>query len=178
MVNPGLMIRRACEVCGMEMRACNLARHKRYRHDPTYVRPSRTKEYRATHRGTYYGKMERLRQREVEMSKVRTLYIVHLSRKIADHAQHYMGSTENLQARLKDHMAGRGSAMLAWARAEGISFALTYAAAGSRNDERYIKDNRKLAELCSICRPFALAKRAAQAREYRKVHHADTSQSR
>lgn len=168
-MNKGLMTQRTCAECGMTMRACNLARHQRYRHDPTYVRPSRTKDYRRTHRGTYYRKMERLHQQEVEWAKQRTLYIVHLSRPDGLGRLHYMGSTDDLRARLRLHAAGNGSAMLAWCKAEGITFALTWAAAGSRNDERYIKQNRRLAELCTQCRPTALAKRAAKARVWRRT---------
>lgn len=165
-MNPaGMMSTDACPVCGRVMRKCNLARHARRRHDPTYVPASRTAEYRRTHRTPVWGLLrDRKRYYAAEPG---TLYLIHFARPISGHAGHYMGWTDNLQGRLVAHATGMGSKLTREARRQRIAFALTWTGRGTRNDEQAIKKNRKLAELCSLCRDDALAKRAARMRAWR-----------
>lgn len=51
------------------------------------------------------------------------VYLLHLNRKFK-HAQHYLGTTSNLNERIARHRAGRGSAMLRAAANAGIGFKL------------------------------------------------------
>lgn len=162
-LNPsGMMQTGPCPDCGQVMRLCNIARHRRFRHDPTYVRPSRMTEYRRVHR-TQAWTMRQDRH-GYYAGDAGELYVIHFARPISDHAGHYMGWTQNLAGRLVAHAQGLGSRLTREAYQQGISFALTWTAPGDRNTERRIKANRKLAELCSICRGEALSRRAEKAR--------------
>lgn len=81
-----------------------------------------------------------------------TVYLLHLSTKVADHAGHYCGWTRDLQARLEEHRAGRGARLLAVCRERGITFELARTWAGSRQDERRIKRMKAGPRLCPVCR--------------------------
>ena len=79
------------------------------------------------------------------------MYLLHLERSYR-HARHYIGFTQNLEQRLADHRAGRGSPLIAAAVADGIEFELAAIWEGDRHDERRLhrqKNNR--ARLCPIC---------------------------
>jgi predicted GIY-YIG superfamily endonuclease len=51
------------------------------------------------------------------------VYLLHFERSYR-HARHYIGFTQNLEQRLAEHRAGRGSALVAAAIADGIDFQL------------------------------------------------------
>lgn len=95
------------------------------------------------------------------------LYVIHFSSAIGDHARHYMGWTTNLQGRLVAHAQGLGSKLTREAHRLGVTFALTWKGVGTRSDEAYIKRNRRLAELCSLCRDEALEKRRNRMKHWR-----------
>lgn len=166
-LNPtGMMQTGECPDCGMVMRLCNLSRHRRYRHDPSYVRPSRMTEYRRVHRTQAWTM--RQDRRGYYANDSGTLYLIHFARPVSDHAGHYMGWTSNLAGRLVAHAQGMGSRLTREAYRQGIRFALTWTAPGDRSRERYVKANRRLGELCSLCREERLSRRAAKARADRR----------
>ena len=69
------------------------------------------------------------------------------------HARHYLGYTENLEARLAAHRTGNGSPLVAAAVGDGIGFQLAATWPGGRTEERrphrYRNSPRRL---CPICR--------------------------
>jgi predicted GIY-YIG superfamily endonuclease len=83
------------------------------------------------------------------------VYLLHLSKPVnaARPARHYLGSADDLPARLAQHASGRGARMLAAAAARGIGWEVARTWDGGRPLERRLK-NRKNAprELCPLCR--------------------------
>ena len=80
-----------------------------------------------------------------------TVYLLHFDRSYR-HARHYIGFTQNLDQRLADHRAGRGSPLIAAAIADGIDFQLAAIWAGDRHDERRLhRQKNTRARLCPIC---------------------------
>ena len=63
------------------------------------------------------------------------VYLLHFDRSYR-HARHYIGFTQNLDQRLAEHRAGRGSPLIAAAIADGIEFQLAAIWEGDRHDER------------------------------------------
>ena len=68
-----------------------------------------------------------------------TCYLLHFSEPY-QHARHYSGSAADLQARLAEHEAGRGSRLLAVAKAAGITWTLARTWPGGRTRERQLKN--------------------------------------
>lgn len=79
------------------------------------------------------------------------VYLLCLSRRLASHAKHYIGSTANVRARLQRHRSGRGSAMLAACNRRGISYTVARTWRGDRKTERRLKTNYKSHDLCPRC---------------------------
>lgn len=148
-----------CDDCGLELRASNLARHRRARHEPGYVPPSRQRSYYVPARV----------RRDQEPGFV---YVLHLSRPVGDHARHYCGWAKDVESRLADHRHGRGARLTAHAVSLGIGLTLGFVMVGTRADERRVKRNRRLAQLCEYCRPEALELHAERARAYRREKRA------
>jgi predicted GIY-YIG superfamily endonuclease len=81
-----------------------------------------------------------------------TTYLIHLSEKIA-HAQHYIGWTRFLKARLNHHRNGTGSRFLAEAVRRNIRFEIARKWDDTDgNFERKLKNRKKAKMLCPICR--------------------------
>jgi hypothetical protein len=79
------------------------------------------------------------------------VYLLHFDRSHR-HARHYIGFTQNLEQRLADHRAGRGSPLIAAAIADGIDFQLAAIWTGDRHDERRLRlQNNTRARLCPLC---------------------------
>jgi hypothetical protein len=79
------------------------------------------------------------------------VYLLHLERSYR-HARHYIGFTQNLEQRLADHRAGRGSPLIAAAIADGIEFELAAIWEGDRYDERRLhRQKNTRTRLCPIC---------------------------
>jgi predicted GIY-YIG superfamily endonuclease len=53
------------------------------------------------------------------MPQIGTVYLLHFSRPYY-HARHYIGFSTNLESRLRDHLGGRGSPLVAAAVKSGI----------------------------------------------------------
>lgn len=80
------------------------------------------------------------------------IYLLHFQRSYC-HARHYLGYTDNLDARLAAHRAGRGSPLVAAAIADGIEFELAATWAGDRHRERQLhRYHNTPRRLCPICR--------------------------
>lgn len=79
------------------------------------------------------------------------VYLLHFERS-ARHAGHYIGFTQNLDERLVDDRAGRGSPLIAAAIADGIDFQLAAIWQGDRHDEQCSHRQKSTrARLCPIC---------------------------
>ncbi len=86
------------------------------------------------------------------MAQEGVVYLIHLSRAYR-HARHYLGWTQNLEQRLAEHRAGRGSPLLAAAVADGIELELAATWSGDRYDERRRhRMKNSPARLCPICK--------------------------
>lgn len=81
-----------------------------------------------------------------------TIYLVHLQRPYR-HARHYLGWAADVERRLAEHRAGRGSPLLRAAAAAGISFDVVRMWPGTRFEERRLHRFKNTpARLCPICR--------------------------
>jgi len=79
------------------------------------------------------------------------VYLLHFDRSYK-HARHYIGWTQNLEQRLQQHRAGRGSPLIAAAIADGIDFQLVAIWEGDRHAERRLHRQKNVrARLCPIC---------------------------
>lgn len=87
------------------------------------------------------------------LDEMGTIYLLHFSQPY-HHAKHYCGWTHNgkLAERLDDHRAGRGAKLMAVISEAGIDFEVAATWAGTRSDERHIKNRGGLARVCPICR--------------------------
>jgi len=80
------------------------------------------------------------------MKTTGTVYLIHFERPIGDldnprgQAQHYLGFTEDLEARLEAHRTGNGSAIMAAVARAGVGWHLVRTWAGDRNLERRLKN--------------------------------------
>jgi hypothetical protein len=83
---------------------------------------------------------------------VSVIYLLHFERSFK-HARHYLGWTEDLDRRLAQHRAGRGSPLIAAATADGITFELAATWPGDRTEERRLhRYKNSPGRLCPICR--------------------------
>lgn len=80
-----------------------------------------------------------------------TAYLLHFSEPY-HHAQHYLGSTNDLEARLAEHHTGQGARLTQVIRKAGISFSLARTWNGGREQERRLKRWKKSTDLCPLCK--------------------------
>ncbi len=80
-----------------------------------------------------------------------TIYLLHFS-KPYKHAKHYLGFTNNLSQRIKDHKDGNGARLLQVIKEANIDFILVRTWDGSRTLERRLKKGKNSPYLCPICR--------------------------
>ncbi len=84
------------------------------------------------------------------------VYCLHFDRKLK-HAQHYVGCTTDLRARLITHAQGRGAKIVKEAAAQGIEFVLAAvgecSVAAMRRLERQVKNWHGSGCFCSHCTP-------------------------
>src|SRR6266516_4633742 len=76
-----------------------------------------------------------------------TIYLIHFSTPYR-HAAHW---TEDLESRLADHQAGRGSRLMAVIKAAGIDWKLTRTWKGDRYCERQLKEQGSSKRRCPEC---------------------------
>lgn len=88
-----------------------------------------------------------------------TVYLLHFNEPLGDTskahgtAQHYLGYTDDLQARLETHRRGNGAAIMAAVSRAGIGWQLVRTwEGGGRDLERQLKARKKARCLCPLCR--------------------------
>jgi len=80
------------------------------------------------------------------------IYLLHFERSY-HHARHYLGYTDDLEARVAAHRAGHGSPLVAAAVRDGIDFCVAATWPGDRREERRLHRYRNSPRrLCPICR--------------------------
>jgi len=83
------------------------------------------------------------------MTKV---YLLHFKKKL-HHAGHYLGSTDYLEVRLKEHQSGHGAKLPKAVVEAGISWDLARVWEGDRFLERQLKRQKNAPRLCPFCNP-------------------------
>lgn len=83
-----------------------------------------------------------------------TVYLLHFAEPYK-HAKHYMGFTEDLDARLDHHRAGTGSRLMEVITKAGIGFEVARTWPGDRKLERKLKNRKDAPKLCPVCNPKA-----------------------
>lgn len=83
------------------------------------------------------------------------VYLLHFRKPISpDHTcQHYLGFTDDLDARLNEHRNGNGARLTQVACERGIGFDLVRVWEGDRGLERRLKNMKMSNRLCPICNP-------------------------
>jgi hypothetical protein len=86
------------------------------------------------------------------------VYLIHFERPIGDldnprgQARHYLGFTEDLEARLEAHRTGNGSRLMEVVTEAGIGWTVARTWPGDRDLERKLKAQHNGPRLCPICR--------------------------
>ena len=79
------------------------------------------------------------------------IYLIHFD-KPYHHARHYMGFTDDLEARIERHRSGDGSRLLRALKVAGIGWRLAATWNGDRNMERRFKKRKNSPKMCPVCR--------------------------
>ena len=82
------------------------------------------------------------------------VYLIHFATKLA-HAQHYLGSTDDLPARLARHRSGHGARLMQVITEHGIPWQLVRTWPGDRKLERELKRYKASTRLCPLCNALA-----------------------
>jgi len=85
-----------------------------------------------------------------------TVYLLHFDRPY-HHARHYLGYTNDLEARLAQHRSGNGARLIEVISKAGISWTLVRTWKGGRDLERRLKAQKNSPRLCPICRDMRTA---------------------
>ena len=80
------------------------------------------------------------------------VYLLHFDRPYK-HARHYLGSSDDVPARIEAHRRGNGARLMEVVTAAGISFHLARVWDGGREEERRLKAQHNSPRLCPICNP-------------------------
>ena len=83
-----------------------------------------------------------------------TVYLLHFDEPYR-HAQHYLGSAKDLDARLQHHRNGTGAHLLRVIQQHGIGWQLarTWHDDSQRQLERKLKNQHHAERLCPLCNP-------------------------
>ena len=95
------------------------------------------------------------------MAKPGTIYLLHFSEAYR-HAKHYLGFTDDLDARLQSHASGHGARLLAVLKSAGIGWELARTWPGGRQLERQLKNGKNAPKLCPICAGEKALRRAGR----------------
>jgi predicted GIY-YIG superfamily endonuclease len=93
--------------------------------------------------------------------QINVVYLLHFDAPLGNldnprgQAQHYLGWTPYLPARITAHLAGRGARLTQVARERGIGFVIARVWPGDRTFERRLKRRKEGPKLCPICRQAA-----------------------
>ena len=86
------------------------------------------------------------------------VYLIHFDKPLGDLsnprglAQHYLGFTDDLDARMEAHASGNGARIMEVVSKAGISWQLVRTWDGNRDVERKLKDQHNAPRLCPVCR--------------------------
>ena len=80
-----------------------------------------------------------------------TVYLVHFDQPYY-HAQHYLGWSEDVNARLDRHLSGNGSKLLRAVSKANIGFRVVRTWDGDRKLERRLHKQKNSPKLCPICK--------------------------
>lgn len=78
------------------------------------------------------------------------VYLLHFSERFK-HAGHYLGYTEDLEARLAQHRAGNGARLVEVITEAGLDFQVVRTWNGDRVLERQLKRQKNGPRLCPLC---------------------------
>jgi predicted GIY-YIG superfamily endonuclease len=84
------------------------------------------------------------------VSQTGTIYLIHFDEPLS-HARHYIGWTQDEMVRVELHQGGRGSRLLAAVQAQGIPWRVVRRWRGTRDQERYLKNQRHGPAFCPVC---------------------------
>ena len=82
------------------------------------------------------------------------VYLLHFTEPYR-HARHYLGSADDVAARIEAHTNGRGARLTQVCIEHGIGFDLVRTWQGGRDIERRLKRFKKATLLCPVCNPNA-----------------------
>jgi len=80
-----------------------------------------------------------------------TVYLLHFERPYK-HARHYLGVTNNLEQRLRQHRNGKGARLMEVIKNAGISWTLATTWEGGKELEHRFKRWNNGCRLCPICK--------------------------
>jgi hypothetical protein len=95
------------------------------------------------------------------------IYCLHFTAYIGDQDRprarclHYVGHARDVEKRIAEHLAGRGSALTRWAVQNGVGMLVSAVVPGSKAEERRIKNRKKLGGgICGACtvQPWEVAR--------------------
>lgn len=89
------------------------------------------------------------------------VYLLCLSRYMS-HSKHYVGTSVDVDRRLSEHRAGRGSKFTQAVVKAGIELILAAVWPGERPEEKYFKLRKNSARYCPFCRENFLARDRAR----------------
>ena len=87
------------------------------------------------------------------------IYLLHFSQPIGNltsplgQAQHYLGWTDDLDNRIREHRKGnpKASKLCAFAARKGIKFTVAEVVPGDRTLERRLKNHKRAKDFCPVC---------------------------
>ncbi len=91
-----------------------------------------------------------------------TVYLIHFAHPLAGHAQHYIGSCVDVEARLRDHVNGHGARITQACGERDIELFLVRTWQGGRALERRLKRRKEAPRLCPVCNPRTWRTNAAE----------------
>ncbi len=94
-----------------------------------------------------------------------TVYLIHFDRPLGNlnnprgQARHYLGYSDDLEARLERHREGNGAAIMAAVARAGIDWTVVRTWNGDRGLERKLKNRHNSPQLCPICQSDSVSRR-------------------
>jgi predicted GIY-YIG superfamily endonuclease len=104
--------------------------------------------------------------------KLGEVYIIHLHTPLG-HARHYVGFTKHLDKRLAHHRANSGARFLQVCNELKISYTLVVRFAGTKTDERRLKNTNNTSRYCPYCNPKPQIFKARVLPHERTYHHVE-----